>query len=380
MTSPCVSSFFTGYYPLMTGVHALRGDVLNPRLPTLAELLSGRGYRTGAFVTGPLWEGLGIERGFETFEYRKPAPELSEVWRDCIRDFVAVKDPRPWFLYAHFFDLHVPRVVAPDLNRVEYGATIYERALASFDKRLGEVLQHIRSEETIVFFHADHGELIPPTRPMEIRERVWQDYILGGKPPFMRIGIRRDPTVTLWTRLKRATKMGHGFNLSEGLVRVPLISTGIDQAVPGQVVGDQVRQVDIMPTILELACIDPPPNQSGRSLMPLLREGEKGARPAYMEARAFGRDPNFFMQGIRTPQWKYVDSPTDVRVKPQLYSLTSDRIEKRNLIAQFPEVAAEMKSLMVRETASAHTPDESEAWTTEEAAIVQDRLRDLGYF
>jgi arylsulfatase A-like enzyme len=381
MTSPCVSSLFTGCYPLLTGIHALRGDVLNPALPTLAELLKARGYQTHALMTGPLWEGLGVERGFETFEYRKPGPLLSEEWRDRIRVLITNSaGSRPWFLYAHFFDLHVPRVIAPHLNRAEYGATMYERAFASLDYRLGEILADVDWDDTIVVFHADHGELFPQTPWLETRERIWQDFILGKKPPFMRFGIKRDPTVRAWTNLKRATKMGHGFNLSEGLVRVPLIISGTGHAPSGQVITAQARQVDIMPTLVDLAGFAPPANLSGASLLPVIRETESSTRPAYMEARAFGRDPDFFMRGIRTPDWKFIDSPSDKRVKPQLYSMTADRFERHNVLRLYPDVGAEMSKLMDKEAAPFRQAEESKSWSPEEARVVEDRLRDLGYF
>ena len=381
MTSPCVSSIFTGCYPLVTGIHSLRGDVLNPALPTLAELLKVRGYRTCALMTGPLWEGLGIERGFETYEYQKPGPRLSSIWRDRVLELTTVvDDSRPWFLYAHFFDLHAPRVVAPILNHPDYGATMYERAVASLDHQLGEVLAGIDRDKTIIVVHADHGELFPRTRWLETREKIWQDHILGAKPPFMRLGIKRDPTVKAWTSLKHATKMGHGFDLSEGLVRVPLIMTGVDQASAGQVISTQARQVDIMPTLLELAGIAPRTGISGRSLLPLVRGAETEPRAAYMEARAFGRDPDFSMRGIRTPDWKFIDSPTDRRVKPQLYSISADPMERKNMIRQYPQVAAEMRQLMEHETDSIRTTHQAEPWTSDEASVVEGRLRDLGYF
>ncbi|MGB8646330.1 MAG: sulfatase-like hydrolase/transferase, partial [Anaerolineae bacterium] len=178
MTSPCVSALMTGCYPHVTGIHQLRGDTLNPALPTLAELLQAKGYRTGALVTGPLWEGLGIERGFEHFEYRKPSPQLSASWRDRIREWSTPgEDARPWFLYAHFFDLHAPRVVAPEFDRSEFGPTIYERAVASLDRRFAEIFGALDWKNTIVVLHADHGEAYPETAWLEFREKMWQDVL-----------------------------------------------------------------------------------------------------------------------------------------------------------------------------------------------------------
>lgn len=381
MTSPCVSSFFTGCYPIITGIHALRGDVLNSEIPTLAELLQARGYHTCGLVTGPLWEGLGLERGFERYEYCKPGTRLSDTWRDRIAQYAREADKgRPWFIYAHFFDLHAPRVVAPDLNGRQAGATLYERAAASLDRRLGEILASIDLNDTVVVFHADHGELFPHTLWLEAREKIWQDYILGRKPPLMRIGIRRDPTVRAWTNLKRATRMGHGFDLSEGLIRVPLIISGLGAELAGKVVSTQTRQVDIMPTILEVAGLPVPAGLSGKSVFPLMRGDESGTRAAYIEARAFGRDPNFNLRGIRTPDWKYVDSPTDGRVKQQLYSLKADPQEKHNVIDRFPTITAQLKQLMDQETAAIQSSTTTEDWSEAENAVVEGRLRDLGYF
>lgn len=381
MTSPCVSSLFTGYYPIITGIHALRGDILSPTIPTLAEQLKSHGFRTCALMTGPLWEGLGLERGFERFEYCKPSPQLSQTWGERIIEFARGDDGnRPWFLYAHFFDLHAPRVVPPELNRPEYGATTYERAAASLDTRLGEIISRLDLDNTVIVFHADHGELFPQTRWRETRERIWQDYFLGHKPPFMRMGIKRDPTVKAWTNLKRATKMGHGFNLSEGLIRVPLIITSLGAEFAGRTVTAQARQVDIMPTVLDLTGVQEPAVLSGDSLMPLIRGEENGTRAAYLEARAFGRDPHFNLRGLRIPDWKYVDSPTDGRLKPQLYSLSGDPLERHNVIDKHPQIAAELRKLIVEETAAPWPPKEGEAWNEEESTVVEGRLRDLGYF
>lgn len=381
MTTQCVASIFTGCYPFLNGVRSLRGDVLPDSMPTLAQHLKEKGYYTHALVTGPLWEGTGLERGFDQYEYRKPSPGLAEHWRDRIHQLTEARDSsQPWFIYAHFYDIHAPRVVAPEFNRPQFGETMYERAVATLDRRLAEILGRVNWDNTIVVFHADHGELYPETPWLEVRERLWQDIILGRKPWLMRLGLKRDPTVTMWTKLKRATKMGHGFNLSEGLVRVPLIIAGGNVLPAGHVVHEQARQVDVMPTLLELAEVDPPTGISGRSLLRLAKGTERGLRPAYMETYGFGRDPDFFMRGLRTPEWKYIDSPTDRRVKPQLYALTSDPLETHNVIRRYPQVAAEMKEMLAAETRLASGNHSSEAWTAEEEGIVEERLRNLGYF
>ena len=64
----------------------------------------------------------------------------------------------------------------------------------------------------------------------------------------------------------------HGFFVYDAAVRIPLIVAG--PGVPVRAVPDQVRIVDVMPTILELAGVEAPPAVQGVSLMPLGR-GER---------------------------------------------------------------------------------------------------------
>jgi arylsulfatase A-like enzyme len=103
-------------------------------------------------------------------------------------------------------------------------------------------------------------------------------------------------------------------------------------------------------------------------------------RPAYMETYGFGRDPNFFMRGLRMPEWKYIDSPTDPRVKPQLYSLGHDPHERKNVAKEYPEIVAQMKARLEGELQAAAPVRANEDWTDAESKTVEERLRDLGYF
>src|SRR4029078_7518922 len=64
----------------------------------------------------------------------------------------------------------------------------------------------------------------------------------------------------------------HGFFVYDACVRIPLTAAG--PRVPARAVPDQVRIVDVMPTILELAGVEAPSAVQGVSLMPLGR-GER---------------------------------------------------------------------------------------------------------
>ena len=68
LTLPAHSSIFTGKFPPEHGVRDNGGFFLGPDQVTLAEVLKGRGYRTGAFVAAyVLAAKWGINQGFDTY-------------------------------------------------------------------------------------------------------------------------------------------------------------------------------------------------------------------------------------------------------------------------------------------------------------------------
>ena len=65
-------------------------------------------------------------------------------------------------------------------------------------------------------------------------------------------------------------RMGHGFTLFNGVMRIPLII--VAPGFPaGRVVEENVSLVDVAPTLLELLGLPAPPTFEGRSLVPLMR-------------------------------------------------------------------------------------------------------------
>ncbi|HSJ53619.1 MAG TPA: sulfatase-like hydrolase/transferase, partial [Anaerolineae bacterium] len=81
-TLPAFASLFTGYYPNQLGIYEQRR--LPPAVPTLASLLSDRGYGTFA-ITGNSWMStdFGLGRGFEHFyklwQILQTAEDVNEV-------------------------------------------------------------------------------------------------------------------------------------------------------------------------------------------------------------------------------------------------------------------------------------------------------------
>lgn len=81
-TKPSVASLMTGAFPHKHGVVSSR-DALGPELPTLAETMGGRGYRTAAFSANPwITPEFRFDRGFDEFESgRAMGAQLTNLYR-----------------------------------------------------------------------------------------------------------------------------------------------------------------------------------------------------------------------------------------------------------------------------------------------------------
>jgi arylsulfatase A-like enzyme len=170
-----------------------------------------------------------------------------------------------------------------------------------------------------------------------------------------------------------ALAVGHGFALHEHLVRVPLVIAG--PGVGTASVADQVRHVDLFPTLADLCGLDAPSGIDGRSLRPLIEGGTLPEEPAYMEAVGVKLEGKR-IEGARTADWKLL-RPGGGRAA--LYKLNGGGPpdEKHDVARRYPEIARQLESFL-EEVASTEVVAES-GMTNEEEAVVEQHLRDLGY-
>jgi arylsulfatase A-like enzyme len=136
--------------------------------------------------------------------------------------------------------------------------------------------------------------------------------------------------------------ISHSVEPYDELIKVPLILTlpeGVNEAQGS--VPAQVRLIDVMPTILDLAGADAPADLDGRSLGRLIVKGaDKSAASEIPEPFAIsevevqtGEGTQFFVS-IRSREQKYLASLAD---PPELYDLVNDPGEQVNLMPVSPE-------------------------------------------
>jgi len=397
VTIPCVTSLFSGMYPIHTGVRGMVRRRIPDGFPLLAEILQAAGYHTCAEPTVPLIPQLHLDRGFETYHARKGVDEpFVEKWGERLIARLKNRElPSPWFLYLHLWEVHQPRYVLPRYNTPQYGKTLYDRAISGLDARLGELLQFV-DDNTLILITGDHGEKIPESRlEAQIeRQKNWTKQFLKriGIPYrfrsafigsatrgwyrvtrlLRRIGIIKSPLVTL---------TGHGYHVYDDLVRVPLILAGPGVPVVDRLITEQVRQIDLLPTILELAGMAEriPSTTDGRSLVPLLHAEPWAPAPTFIESWVTDSELSPF-HGVRTNEWKYIYAPRTPDENAELFDLRVDPAEKHNVAAAHPEIVAEMRRLAQQHfQAPPLTREADGALTAEEEAILTENLRELGY-
>ncbi|MGD2249936.1 MAG: sulfatase-like hydrolase/transferase [Candidatus Methanofastidiosia archaeon] len=335
-TTPSVASIFTGLYPFAHGLRSFLGYKLRNNITTLAEILKENGYHTYAEVTGPLLTETGLDAEFDNYNVRNPKENVYSCWFDeLLTKFENKEFKEPWFVFIHFWELHIPRAVPSHYDHEKYGTNKYERALSALDSRIGRLLEYINQSD-IILFHADHGERIPETRTAELI------YPLINRA----VHILQRAQIKKFKNRDRFFLLGHGFHVYEYLIRVPLICVG-ENVFPEKRIPHQVRQIDIFPTLVDTLGLESNTTYTvhGRSVLPLIKGRSLKDVPAYCEAVGdVSFDKSMWLAGLRTPQYKYIYGPYSDSIPEELYNLENDPHEQRNIVKEKPEIAKKLRN------------------------------------
>ncbi len=160
-TTPSFSTLLTGLYSPRHGVHLVWGYRLGAQIPMLTEVLAARGYHTYAETSGPLLPEMGLDRGFERYEYRAPCDYLHTAWGDQFVERLRTGQyTSPWFLMLHLWELHPERQILPGFQTPEAGRDDYEQAVSSLDHQLERVFA-AAGDDAMILLTSDHGEKRP---------------------------------------------------------------------------------------------------------------------------------------------------------------------------------------------------------------------------
>jgi len=232
---------------------------------------------------------------------------------------------------------------------------IHAAMIDRMDREIGRVLAQLRAmgefENTVIFFASDNGA------SAEIMVRH------GGHDPSVPMGSGAS-YLCLGPGFSTAANTPfrkHKTWVHEGGIATPLIvhwPEGIEAR--GELRRTVGHAIDITPTILELAGAEKPAREGGQAVP---EPPGKSLVPTFARDRDLGRDYLWWLheghRAVRVGDWKLVatdDEPWE------LYDLSRDRSETRNLAASRPEKVAQLEQLWnrhLRQTAElvAKTPE-----------------------
>ncbi|NNF28892.1 MAG: sulfatase-like hydrolase/transferase, partial [Gemmatimonadetes bacterium] len=136
----------------------------------------------------------------------------------------------------------------------------------------------------------------------------------------------------------------------EGGIRVPFVARWPGKIEPGTESGHVSAFWDMMPTFAEIAGVQPPEGIDGISLLPAL----VGAGPQPEHEALYWEYHGLWdgAQAVRIGQWKGVrlGGHTDPNAPIELYDLSVDRGETRNVAGEHPEVVEQIRRVMESRT------------------------------
>ncbi len=146
----------------------------------------------------------------------------------------------------------------------------------------------------------------------------------------------------------------------EPSIRVPLLMKYPKMVRPGLLNQDMVLNVDIAPTILDLAGVPVPENLDGKSIKSLLQGKSTPLRSEFLYE--YYEYPAVHMvrknRGIRTKRWKYIHYFEDPE-EFELYDIQNDPHEVNNLYGNpaFKDVVEQLRARLVKLRRELKDPD-----------------------
>jgi len=336
-TLPSVASLLTGTWP---SLHKATGKVtrmtpITEDLPVAAEVFRDGGYKTLGFVNAAFLSPLlGLGRGFDVFDHRhaynKEIRRADETV-DAALGAIHAAPGEKLFVLVHLFDAHLD-YDAPPPHRYQFtegrekpAAPLPMQAVRALGSHPAQAdADYVRGlyQGEVAFMDRAVGRLVDGLKEIGVWEIT--TFVLTS-----------DHGEEFWDH----DGFEHGHTLYDELIRVPLIVRLPGAAEAGRVVQEQVRVLDIMPTLFDRAGLETPASFAGSSLTPLLTGQPDKPRIAFSQGVLYGSD----RLSWRTDRYHLLfDRAPDAQSPYELYDWTVDPHELHNLAAAQPELTQKL--------------------------------------
>jgi choline-sulfatase len=348
LTGPSHASIFTGLNPNVHHVRDTGGFALQPSSVTLASILQENGWDTTGFISAPVLNKLfGFNQGFSFYDDQTPQAGRSGAVGESLSDrpgnvtvdhaikWLNGQSDKPFFVWLHLYDAHLP-YHPPAEFRKQYPKNLYDAEIAFEDQQLGRFLDAVREKypqgKTMIVLLSDHGE-----------------------------------------GLGQHGEAAHGIFLYDSTVRIAWIMSG--PGIPaGLRIKQQVREIDVLPTIVNLLGGKPSAVIQGVSVVPAFSGKPISTEYSYEETLYPKINMGWSeLRGIHTDHWMYIRAP-----KPELYDLDHDPGELKNVIGSQPKEFRELEAKL-KQLSRLGTDDTETVVTSQMDQHTLDQLRSLGY-
>jgi arylsulfatase A-like enzyme len=350
-TLPSMASMITGRYPSICGVDA--GHRIRPELPTLAELLRDKGYRTEAYVTNVfIYPEYGYARGFDVYLMNGDVRYLYDL-RGTLSHRTAVSaikaldakfgrgldntsfngdettsalrrmagGERPFFIWCHFMDPHGPYTPPPGYVP-DYPGTAARQAYDYMNELLaqGWGLDYMPKEEGSV----DKFEMLYDG------EIAYVDEEFGNIMTALEEEGLVDETVVVVLNDHGEEFLDHGgfehgHTLYPELINMVLLVRIPARDLRGTARTMYVSHIDIAPTVLDALGFADAADFDGRSFL----DGVPGTERAVF-AEHIKRGPE--KKAVRRAGWLLIEDW--VTGDLELYNLSADPAARENLVSR----------------------------------------------
>lgn len=258
--------------------------------------------------------------------------DFADILLGKAKEYIGAQKKQPFFLYFSTHDIHVPRL--PHSRFVgKSGMGPRGDALLQLDWTVGELVAYLKQqkllENTLIIFTSDNGQVIDDGYKDDAVEK------LGKHQPG---GIFR----------------GGKYSAFEAGTRVPFIVSWKGQLSSNKVNKALFSQIDLYASLAALTgtAVDKGEAPDSWNQLPVLLNKSNTARKYLVE-----QSLNSTLSLI-VGEWKYIEPSKGPKInkdtntelgnlaEPQLYQLTKDPGETKNLAADYPEKVMEMKKLL----------------------------------
>ncbi len=348
LTLPAHCTILTGTLPLHHRIRDNGGFVLEEKRTVISEILKKNGFKTSAFVSAYVLDSKwGLNQGFDfyydNFDLSKfKTISLGDVQRraeDTLNEVIKWTErngKEKFFAFIHLYDPHTPYEPPAPYDKL-YPNRPYLGEIAYTDYQVGRFLNFLEEKEilekSIIIFISDHGESL---------------------------GEHGEGT--------------HGFFVYRAALHVPLIVRTPFKNLRGIRVKNPVSLVDITPTILNLANISDLNEIQGSSLLsyfftPDKEKDTKIYYETFYPRYHFGWSE---LKGIQWKTWKFIDAP-----KPELYDLSSDPHETRNLYSEKRDIVEKLRDYLAEVIEKYSSKEELKFQNLDQETL--EKLAALGY-